>query len=209
MKKILTALLFAAALSANGLHNAKILETMSSGGYTYMKVSEDKKEFWIAMTQREVKVGESIEFTEQGWMQNFHSKTLNRDFDAILFAADKTTPAIERLQKSTKSVMDSQYKESGTITIAELFKNREQYAGKNVTIKAKVTKTSLGIMKLNWVHLQDGSNFEGMNDVVLTTTHKVPAQGDIVKATGKVVVDKDFGYGYFYPVIIQEAGFVK
>lgn len=38
------------------------------------------------MTQRDVKIGDTIEYTEQGWMKNFHSKTLNRSFDNILFA---------------------------------------------------------------------------------------------------------------------------
>lgn len=209
MKKIVTALLLSGALFASAPHAAKVLETMSSGGYTYMKVQDAKESYWIAMTQRTVKVGDTIEFTEQGWMKNFHSKTLNRTFDSILFAADKSTPAIEKLKTVKKTVMESKYKEKGTVTIAELFKNREKYAGKTITIKGKVAKSSTGIMKLNWVHLRDGSNFENMDDIVFTTTQPVPANGAVVYAKGEVVIDKDFGYGYFYPVIIQKAEFSK
>jgi len=209
MKKIALSLLLSAALFASTSHKAKVVETMSSGGYTYMKVKEYKQNYWIAMTQRAIKVGDIVEFTEQGWMKNFHSKTLNRTFDSILFAADKSTPAIEKLKSVKKTVMDSKYKENGTITVAELFKNREKYAGKTITIKGRVAKTSTGIMKLNWVHLRDDSNFENMDDIVFTTTQAVPANGAVVYAKGEVVIDKDFGYGYFYPVIIQKAEFSK
>lgn len=212
MKKTLSALLLTASLFGASTHTAKVLETMSSGGYTYMKVQEGQKDYWIAMTQRDAKVGQSVSFSEQGWMQNFHSKTLNRTFDSILFAGNtsaKSTSKVEISQKAPKSQIHSEYKEKGTLSIAELFANREKYVNKIVTVKAKVTKTSNSIMKLNWVHMEDGSNFKGMNDLVFTTTQTSPKVGDIVYARGKLIKDKDFGYGYFYPVIIQESSFKK
>ncbi len=210
MKKTLISLLFSAAVFASTNHTATVLETMSSGGYTYMKVHEGQKDYWIAMTQRAVKKGESISYSEQGWMQNFHSKTLNRTFDSILFAgsASPATPTlVKALQTAPKTVMKSNFSEKGVISVAELFANRDKYVGKTVTLKGKVTKTSSGIMKLNWVHLQDGSNFQNMNDIVFTSTQTPPAVGKVIYAKGKVIKDKDFGYGYFYPVIIQEATF--
>ena len=208
MKKTLSALLLSIGLMASAPHSAKILETMNSGGYTYMKVKEGKKDYWIAMTKRDTKVGDVIEYMEQGWMKNFHSKTLNRTFESILFAGDKTAPvAVQKLETAKKSVMDSSYKEKGTITVAELFANREKYAGKVVTIKGKVAKTSSGIMKLNWIHIKDGSNFQNIDDIVFTSSQVVPANNSVVYAKGKVVIDKDFGYGYFYPVIIQKSEF--
>jgi NADPH-dependent ferric siderophore reductase len=195
---------------ASSQHSAKILESLESGGYTYMKVQEGKDDYWIAMTQRAVKVGETIEYTEQGWMKDFHSKTLNRTFDNILFAGDKTaTPAMAALEKIAPNVMSSKYQEKGTISIAELFANRDKYAGKEVVVKGKVAKTSVGIMRLNWVHIKDGSNFANMDDLVFTSTQDVPKDGEVVYAKGIVVKDKDFGYGYFYPLIIQEAHFSK
>ncbi len=62
-------------------------------------------------------------------------------------------------------------------------------------------------MKLNWLHIQDGSNFQNMNDLVFTSTQVLPALGTIIYAKGTVLKDKDFGYGYFYPLIIQNASF--
>lgn len=62
-------------------------------------------------------------------------------------------------------------------------------------------------MKLNWLHIQDGSNFQNMNDLIFTSTQNLPKVGSVIYAAGKVIKDKDFGYGYFYPLIIQEASF--
>ncbi|MDF1877649.1 hypothetical protein JHD47_07430 [Sulfurimonas sp. SAG-AH-194-L11] len=207
MKKTLLALLLGAALFAGTNHTAVIQETMSSGGYTYMKVKDSAKTYWIAMTQRDVKKGDTISYTEQGWMQNFHSKTLNRTFDSILFAGNAQKPKKQLQTEQFKTNMHSDYKEKNTISIAELFANRDKYVGKVVTLKGKVTKTSSGIMKLNWLHLQDGSNFQNMNDIVFTSTQALPAVGTVIYAKGTVVKDKDFGYGYFYPLIIQNASF--
>ena len=209
MKKILFTLLLALGLNA-ATFTGVIQEKLSSGGYTYMKVQEGKNNYWIAMTQRDVKVGDTISYTEQGWMKNFHSKTLNRTFENILFAGNAESkvkrPLIEE-RKSSK--MTSDYAQEGVISIAELFANRDKYVGKIITIKGKVTKTSNAIMKLNWLHINDGSNFQNMDDLVFTSTQTLPKTGEIIYAKGLVVKDKDFGYGYFYPLIIQEAAFKK
>jgi len=212
MKKILLSLLLSAGLFGATNYTGSILETMSSGGYTYMKVDDGKNSYWIAMTQRDVKKGDKISYSEQGWMQNFHSKTLNRTFDSILFAGATTSKSAKpekKVQNITPSKMHSDYTTKGVTPIAELFKNREKYVNKTITVKGKVTKTSSGIMKLNWIHIQDGSNFQNMNDLVFTSTQTPPKVGEVVYAKGKLIKDKDFGYGYFYPVIIQETSFKK
>ena len=48
-----------------------------------------------------------------------------------------------------------------------------------------------------------------MDDIVFTSTGALPKVGDIVSATGTVAIDKDFGYGYFYPVIVEKSSFKK
>ena len=206
MKKILLALLLATGVYAV-THSAKVVEALNSGGYTYIKVQEGSESYWIAMTQRAVTKGATIEYNEQGWMQNFHSKTLNRTFDKILFASDASTASAVQQAPSKPDVMGSQYKQTGTITVAELFANRDKYAGKKVRVRGQVTKTSAQIMKKNWVHIQDGSSFQGQDDLVFTTNAKMPKQGSVITAEGLVIKDKDFGYGYFYPVIVEESTF--
>jgi len=205
-KATLLLILSTAGLFAAATHSAKVLETLESGGYSYIKVLEERESYWIAMTQRPLKIGETIRFTEQGWMQDFYSKTLDRTFDDILFASDAVqteTPSVKR----QPDIMASAYKQQGTITIAELFADRERYSGKKVRVRGKVTKTSSQIMKRNWVHLQDGSRFRNGDDLVFTTDEKLPDVGSIVTAEGIVAKDKDFGYGYFYSVIVEKASF--
>ena len=208
MKSIILSLLLSAGLFASINHTAKVTKTMSSGGYTYMKVQEGNNNYWIAMTQRDAKVGQSVKFSEQGWMKNFKSKTLNRTFDNILFASDVTSQKT-KLADIKPNIMTSQYVKQGTITIAELFKNRIKYAKKSITIRGKVRKTSEGIMKRNWVHIEDGSRFKNMDDIVFTSTGAVPKVGEVISATGTVAIDKDFGYGYFYPVIVEKSSYKK
>jgi hypothetical protein len=206
VKGALLVLLTTAGLFAAATHSAKVLETLESGGYTYIKVLEGGESYWIAMTQRPLKAGETIRFAEQGWMQDFHSKTLNRTFDKILFASDVAEAGTTQVERKP-DVMSSAYQQKGTITIAQLFADRERYSGKKVRVRAKVTKTSAQIMKRNWVHLQDGSRFANADDLVFTSNEKLPEVGSVVTAEGIVAKDKDFGYGYFYSVIVEKASF--
>ncbi|WP_428738647.1 hypothetical protein [Sulfurimonas sp.] len=209
MKKTLLALLLGVSLYAGTSHSAKVLESMNAGGYTYMKVDDGNNNYWIAMTQRDVKTGDTISFTEQGWMKNFHSKTLDRTFENILFAGDISAPHAQQQVKYEPDILTSKYQTKNTLTIAEIFQNREKYVEKSITIRGKVSKVSTGIMGKNWVHIQDGSRFKNMDDLVFTTTGNTPEIGDNISATGILKKDKDFGYGYFYPVIIEDSSFKK
>jgi len=90
--------------------------------------------------------------------------------------------------------------------VAEVFAQRATLKDKTVTVRGKVVKFSANVMGKNWVHVRDGSGTDAAkdNDLTFTTKDQV-ATGDIVTATGTVRTDKDFGAGYFYPVIVEEA----
>lgn len=87
-------------------------------------------------------------------------------------------------------------------TLAEVFAKQDNLAGEEVAIRAKVVKFSPNIMKTNWVHIQDGS--EGNPDLTVTTAATVGV-GDTVVVKGTLEQDQDFGYGYKYDLIIQDA----
>lgn len=91
--------------------------------------------------------------------------------------------------------------------VSEVFKNKASLDKKKVTVKGKVVKVAAGIMGKNWLHLQDGSGSKASkdNDLTVTTSNELPATGKEVTITGTVTKDKDFGSGYFYPVIIEDA----
>lgn len=96
-------------------------------------------------------------------------------------------------------------KAEGGKTVAELFAEGPQLAGKPVTVRGKVVKTNKGIMDRNWLHVRDGSGAEGTNDLTVTTMGDLPEVGATVVVTGPLSVNKDFGMGYQYPVIIEGA----
>lgn len=94
--------------------------------------------------------------------------------------------------------------------VEEIFEKAADLAGKKVKIRGKVVKVSPNIMGRNWVHLQDGSGdaMKNSHDLVVTTAD-VPELNSIVVAEGVLTKDKDFGSGYFYNVIIEEALITK
>jgi hypothetical protein len=96
-------------------------------------------------------------------------------------------------------------KAEGGRTIAEVFAEKDQLAGQMVVIRGKVVKTNPRIMGKNWLHVRDGSGAEGSNDLTVTTVGTTPMVGDTVVVSGPVVLNKDFGMGYTYDVIIEDA----
>lgn len=96
-------------------------------------------------------------------------------------------------------------KAQGGKTIAEVFAQKDRLAGQMVVIRGKVVKTNPRIMGKNWLHVRDGSGAEGSNDLTVTTVGAAPTVGDTVVVTGPVVLNKDFGMGYTYDVLIEDA----
>ena len=91
-------------------------------------------------------------------------------------------------------------------TVAEIIVKSAELKDKPVLVSGKVVKYNPGIMGKNWIHLRDGSGSaaDNSNDVLVTTT-QAAKNGDIVTVKGTVRIDKDFGSGYAYKVLIEEA----
>ncbi len=189
-------------------------EVIQTSTYTYLKFTKDDSEQWLATTSIDAKVGEKYYYEKSMVMENFHSKELNRDFKTILFVEKLTTePIVLDPSKSSgpgsakakaERVMGIIEKTKDEITIADLYGKKDSYADKMVQIKGKVVKVSPSIMNKNWVHIQDGTESEGNYDLIVTTLAEVKV-GDIVTFEGKLALDKDFGYGYKYDVIVEDA----
>jgi hypothetical protein len=92
----------------------------------------------------------------------------------------------------------------GGVTIGDLYANLEKYDGKEVIVRGEVIKFNLEIMDRNWIHIQDGTGDAEHFDLTVTTQH-APAKGDVVTYKGTVAVNKDFGMGYFYELILENA----
>lgn len=89
-------------------------------------------------------------------------------------------------------------------TVAEVFADKAKLKDAPVTIHARVVKVTEGVLGKNWLHLKDGSGAPGSDDLTVTTTSKA-AVGDVITIKGVVHLDRDFGSGYSYPVLIEEA----
>ncbi|MFU8896863.1 MAG: hypothetical protein ACNA8J_10785 [Gammaproteobacteria bacterium] len=92
----------------------------------------------------------------------------------------------------------------GGVTVAELYASKDELAGEPVTLRGKIVKVNAGIMGTNWLHVRDGSGAEGSNNITITTDQLADV-GDIVLVTGVLAVNKDFGMGYRYEAILEEA----
>ncbi|HET8760986.1 MAG TPA: hypothetical protein VFN94_07945 [Nitrospiria bacterium] len=88
--------------------------------------------------------------------------------------------------------------------IETLFAQKDKLSGQRIQISGKVVKVNNGIMGKNFFHVQDGSGKSGANDLTVTTQDIVQV-GDQVTVTGVVTVNRDFGAGYSYPLIVEEA----
>lgn len=98
--------------------------------------------------------------------------------------------------------------EGAVSTVAELFAQKAELAGKDVTVKGKVVKANNNIMQRNWLHVQDGTGAEGTNDITVTSQQTADV-GDEVTVRGKLVADKDIGAGYNYSLLIEDAAIEK
>jgi hypothetical protein len=94
-----------------------------------------------------------------------------------------------------------------SFTVEEIFSKAAELNGQTVTVRGKVMKVSPRIMGRNWIHLQDGTGNPESNthDLVVTTSQEPAADWDIITMEGVLAANKDFGSGYSYVVIIEEA----
>ena len=96
--------------------------------------------------------------------------------------------------------------EAGVKTVAAIYKDKATLAGKTVSAQGKVVKVNNGIMGRNFVHVQDGSgDAKASTNNLIVTSKQTAAVGDKVTISGLVVLNRDFGSGYSYPLLIEEA----
>jgi hypothetical protein len=197
--------------------SGKVMETMDASGYTYVLVDTGEEQIWVAGPQTAVKVGDEVYIPGGSPMPNFESKTLNRTFEQIIFAssimvggADQTMPTDPAPVAKPQATPNAQVDLSGIVkpeggkTVTEIFAGRQELNGKNVLLRGKVVKYMTGIMGKNWLHVKDGTGTPGSDDLVVTTQIEAKV-GDTVLVNGTLVTDKDFGSGYRYDVIVEDA----
>lgn len=96
-------------------------------------------------------------------------------------------------------------KAKGGNTIAEVYDQKKSLAGKTIRVRGQVIKYTANVMGNNWLHIADSSSKE---DLTVVTSDQ-SAMGEVVVIEGKLELDQDFEFGYFYPVIVKDAKVTK
>jgi len=195
--------------------SGKVLATMDARSYTYVQIDTGAETVWAAGPKTPVRAGDNVTLAPGTLMRDYHSATFDRTFAQIYFVpaihadtcpAPHTTPQGPTLPSrngGAASVAASLQSLPGGHTIAELRQQRDQLNGTQVTLRGVVTKVNEQIMGRNWVHLQDATTVDGA-DLTVTTTQQAAA-GQIVIVRGTLACDRDFGYGYRYDILVEDA----
>jgi hypothetical protein len=202
-----------------GALKGKVLEKIDAAPYTYLRLSTANGETWAAVPQTTVSVGTDVEVVNPMPMDGFKSKALQRKFDKLFFgtlagAPVGTAPAMGRPPAAAAEVTEpiKVPKAEGPEgrTVAEVHAQKAALKDKPVVIRAKVVKVTNGVIGKNWLHLRDGTGARDSKDDDLTiVTAGTAAPGDVVQVKGIVRLDRDFGAGYSYAVIIENATVTK
>jgi hypothetical protein len=204
------------AVPVSDVHEVKVEEVLQANNYTYLRVSEKGMEQWLAVPSMIASKGDVYYYRGGMEMQNFQSSDLGKVFESVLFLEQVyTTPPLPEIEEATaakthtglvkaKKMDFSVDPAQDGITIAELFAGKEKYEGKTVKVRGAVTRFNPSILETNWIHIQDGTEHEGQFDLAVTTDQTVEP-GDIIIVEGKISLNKDFGYGYYYDVLMENA----
>jgi len=200
-----------------------VIETVNAAGYTYVHFDSGSEKVWAAAPEFVVDVGETVTISAPMPMRDYYSKTLDRTFELVYFVSRVEVEGAERRpaepgsgrhswdrtgRGAAASVAEVDVsgveKAVGGNTIEELYAGKADLAGQEILVRGRVVKFLSGIMGKNWLHLRDGTGVPGSDDLTVTTDAMVET-GDTVLVRGRVAADKDFGYGYKYELIVEDA----
>ena len=209
-----------------GMIRGTVLETMDAADYTYVLLDTAEGQLWVAAQQTPVAVGDIVQTNQGMAMQNFTSQSLNRTFDIIYFSGVLQNLSATSLPEghpvtalppghpttTAPAAAGAMVADSAVAAIEEgkdiawVYANKDSLAGQPVSLRGKVVKYNANILGTNWLHIQDGSGSaaDASNDLLVTTAAEADI-GDTVVVTGNIALDKDFGAGYSYPVLMEDA----
>jgi len=210
----------AAAPPESLIVKGEVLEVVDAASFTYLRLKTRDGEVWASVPKAPVKKGAQATIENAMAMKDFKSKSLNRTFPVIylgnLAGAARSAPhaggGMATPHSGSAKAVDApdalipKAEGANALTVAEIVTKGAALKDKPVLVRGKIVKYNEAILGKNWIHLRDGSGSaaDNTNDVLVTTVN--PAKlGDVVTAKGVVHTDKDFGAGYSYKVLIEDA----
>ena len=200
---------------SNEMHRVTVVEILPATKYVYLNVKENSEQYWLATRKQDINIGEDY-FYKGGLLKtNFESKEHNKIFEKIYLV----TSLVQANHSKNKNKINQQktdqniskenstaiVSQKGSIKIAEIVENHKKYEGKTVQITGKCVKINPNIMGINWIHIKDGSKDD--YDLVITSNTFVK-EGSIVTIKATVTLNKDFGAGYKYDLILENGTIV-
>lgn len=186
----------------------EVLEVRDVESYSYLRLKTRTGETWAAVNKAQVKKGSEVTIENAMVMNDFESKTLKKTFKSILFGTlgGAQGIAVAYAASGPGDVHVARAVGDNAQTVEDIVSKSAQLKDKPVLLRGKVVKYNPAILGKNWIHLRDGTGSEadGSNDILVTTNDQAKA-GDIVTVTGVVHTDRDFGSGYTYKVLIEDA----
>ena len=184
-------------------YQVKAIEVLQTSKYSYLKVEGEGDglsvgaPYWIATLKNDFIAGEEYVYTGRLFMEDFESKEFGRVFDQIYLVS-----FIEKANTTAQMALSVE----GVVSIADIVSNVESFAGKIVKVQGGVVKVNDAIMDRNWIHLEDGSADD--YDFVITSNVSVSV-GQKVVFEGLISTDRDFGAGYTYALLMEDAVTIK
>ncbi len=199
-----------------------VLEVLSAPPYTYLHVKTPQGDVWAAVPEAKIAKGDEVNVFNPMLMTKFESKTLKRTFDEVYFgtltpdggaamgAGDNPHAGVATPSAPVKIAKVDKAAGADGRTIAEAWTQLATLEGKTIAVRGTVVKFNGGVMGKNWIHLQDGSGdaAKGNNDITVTSMDEA-AVGQVITVRGKVKTNQDFGSGYKYAIIVEDAKIVK
>ena len=205
---------------ASEVVKGEVLEVLDAASFTYLRLKTREGEVWASVAKAPVSKGAQVTIENAMVMRDFKSTSLNRTFPVILLgnlagAARSAPHAGDEMANPHAGVVKPvdapevripKAKGANARTVAEIVTKGTELKYKPVLVRGKIVKYNPEIMGKNWIHLRDGSGSgaDNTNDILVTTANTAKV-GDVVTVKGVVRTGKDFGAGYSYKVLIEEA----
>lgn len=205
------------------VHQVTVEETIPTSKYLYLRVREGDREYWAATAKSDIEAGETYYYNEALIKTGFESVEMERVFDTIYLITKLVPEAHGGSMEPLKEVAqppaeardgDSKRKfhsspvagKATRLSIAELLEDPAAYEGAVVELTATCTKINEGILQRNWLHLADGTA-DGQ-DLVVTSADAVDP-GSEITLRAVVRLNKDFGAGYAYDVLLEDGVIIR
>ena len=207
--------------STSEVHEVVVKEIMNTKKYAYLSVTEGDETRCLAIPLNpDLEVGATYYYMGGIKMNTFEKMDFKEDFQTVVLVGGVSNIPIlgdgiqmggdaggQAVAQNIGNMEPINIKDlEGGVELSDLLSNPTAYNGKTIKVKGHCIKVNNHILNRNWVHIQDGSTNakNEKNDLAITTQENIP-MGATVIFEGTITLNKDFGAGYRYDVLMEEA----